>query len=160
MGHVSEFRRKFVFVKVNVSTYGLTNSVLRLSQQILQLPMAAVCTILWHSHPPISNGIVFVWVVVAVSSTWLGTRWSTTFDSVAAIMIRVKGKDATIRLPCCSCKQRTFWCLLCFRMWLWHDGGLQLRRMQKSDHIRTFLYHTLPCFAGLACNAIFLYSQQ
>lgn len=79
IGHVSEFRRKFVFVKVNVLTYGLANSVLRLSQQILQLPMAAVCTILWHSHPPISNGIVFVWVVVAVSSTWLGTRWSTTF---------------------------------------------------------------------------------
>lgn len=60
--HISKFRRTFEFVKINVSTCGLTNSILRLSQQILQLPMVAVYTILWHSHPPISNGIMFVWV--------------------------------------------------------------------------------------------------
>lgn len=41
--------------------------------------MVAMCAILWHSHPPISNRIVFVWVGAAVSSTWLGTYWSTTF---------------------------------------------------------------------------------
>lgn len=41
--------------------------------------MVAVHAILWHSHLPISNGIVFVLVGAAVSSMWLGTRWSTTF---------------------------------------------------------------------------------
>lgn len=77
--HTTKSRRKFVLVKVDVSTYELINSVLRLSQQILQLPMVAVRTILWHTHPPISNSVVFVWVGVSVSSMWQGTRWSTTF---------------------------------------------------------------------------------
>lgn len=98
----------FVLIKVNVSTYGLSYSALGLSQQILQLPTVAVHTILWHSHPPISNGIVFVWVGAAVSSTVAGDSVVYHLNSMATITIGVNVKDVTIRLAFCSCKQRTF----------------------------------------------------
>lgn len=78
------------------------------------------------------------------------------FHSAVAITIRVKQRDATIRLPFCSCKQRTFWCLQCFWVWLWHDGGLQLGRMQKSDHTPPFLFHTLPFFLDTGMQRHFL----
>lgn len=113
-----------------------------------------MCTILWHSHPPTFNGIALVCVGAAVSSVMAGDSVYR-FRSGAAITTRVEGGDVTIGSPFCSCKQRSFWCSLCFWMWLWHDGGLQLGKMRKPS----FLFHTLLFSLGLACNAIFLYNN-
>lgn len=94
---ISKFRINLKFVLIKVSTYGLSYSALGLSQQILQLPMVAVHAILWHSHPPISNGIVFVWVGAAVSSTVSGDSVVYHLNSVAAITIGVNVRDVTKR---------------------------------------------------------------
>lgn len=113
--------------------------------------MVAVHTTLWHSHPPISNGIVFVWVGVAVSSRVAGDSVVYHFNSAATITIGVKGGDITIRLPFYSSKQKTFWCLWCFGMWVWHDGGLQLRKM----HNLPYPYFPFPrpsLFLGMRCH--------
>lgn len=62
--------------------------------------------ILWLSHPASSHGIV--WVGAAVSPVVAGDSVVYHFHSVAKIMIRVKGRDVTIRLPFLRCKQKVF----------------------------------------------------
>lgn len=82
------------------------------------------------------------------------------FHSAAAVMIRVKGRDATTRMPLCLRKHRPFDVCCVFECGFDMMEAFSSGKAKKKRYFFTFLFHTLPFFSGLACNAIFLYSQQ
>ncbi len=113
------------------------------------------CLTLWLSHPAISLWVVlFVWVGAAVSPAVAGDAVVCRLHSEAEIVIRVKGRDVTIRLLFFRCKQTAFY-VWCFWMWVltWRRNAF-LSGTAVSYLPLSLLSHDFSSPHGWSCHSV------